>query len=106
MPDRTLMYVDQFTNLLNQQTAIAAGVASVGALAAGQTKQVDVTIKPTMPDTNYSAAAIVFGDASIIGSMAYISHTIVSPSVVRVTVKNNALISLSTGSVQVTAVKG
>lgn len=106
---RELAFADiesQVAAMVSEMVQVSAGIQPVGAIAAGQTKQVDVFLIPPFPDTSYTAAPVVIGDSSVIGTINYVSHAVIQPNLVRVAVKNNALITLNSGSVLVTAVKG
>lgn len=83
----------------------ALGVADVGPIGVGATKPVDVQIKPAMPNTAYSAAASIIGTSTLLGQLEVLSWSIQSASIVRVMVKNNALIALNSGQVLVSAVR-
>lgn len=85
---------------------LASGAAAVPAsLIGGGTVNVTVTISPAMPDADYKASAILTGSSTILGSLVVQGIVIKTPTTVQVSIKNNALISLSGGIVEVTAVK-
>lgn len=97
---------DSVTALEGSLDAIPAGVAAAGArtfaaIIASQSANVDVPIVPAMPDSNYTAAAVVFGGVNIV-DLHINSITVIDADTVRVQVQNVGLISLG-ASVLVTA---
>lgn len=83
----------------------ALGLADVGAIGIGATKQVDVVIRPSMPSTGYAAAAVIIGTATLLGQLEVLSATVLSGSTVRVAVRNTSLLALNSGQVLVSAVR-
>lgn len=83
----------------------ALGITDVGAIGIGATKNVDVTIKPTMPGLGYTPAAVIIGTATLLGQLEILGSAVLSTSVVRVQVRNGSLIALNSGQVLVSAVR-
>lgn len=80
------------------------GIATIPSLnAAGQTT-VQVTLKPTLASTAYTATAVVTGTVSLLAALSVQSVAAVSGSRADVVVKNTGLVTLAGGQVQVTAV--
>jgi hypothetical protein len=85
---------------------IASGSAAVPAsLLGGTTTTVTVTITPDMPDADYRATALLSGSATVLGGLVVQGVAVKTKNTVQVVVKNNALVSLSGGTVEVTAIK-
>lgn len=82
----------------------ALGVASVPSLLSNAQTTVDVTIRPSLPDTNYSAAASITGDVSLLGSLSVVSVTKTSGSSVAVQVWNTSSVTLDGATLMVAAV--
>lgn len=81
----------------------AMGIGAVPSLLLNASTNVAVTIKPTLPSTDYSAAAITLSSLNVLSALQVQSITKTSGSVVTVNVKNTGLVTLS-GQVIVTAV--
>ena len=85
--------------------AMAMGVGSVPLLIGGASTTVNVTIRPTLADMDYAAAATIFGSVTLLSTLSITAITKASTSQVNVTVQNTGLISLSGGFTMVTSVK-
>ncbi len=82
---------------------IAIGVGSIPAIVLNGSAVVQVTIKPTMADTNFTATAVLVGVGSLLANLTIQTITTVNATRVDVTVKNNGVASLG-GTVLVIAV--
>lgn len=97
---------DTVTALEGSLDSMPAGVAAAGArtfaaIIASQSANIDVPLIPAMPDTNFTAEALVFGGVNIV-DLNITAVTVIDADTVRVTVQNVGLVSLG-GSVLVTA---
>jgi hypothetical protein len=81
----------------------AIGVAPVPSLVLSGTANVDVTLHPAMPDTNYTAYAATFAGISLT-DLQINSVTVVDEDTVTVAVENTGLITLAGASLIVHAV--
>lgn len=87
------------------QVFIAAGQAVVPSLVATAQTVVAVTIKPAMPDTNYTPCGMLSGSVSLLAALSITAIAVVDASTVNVTVKNTGLLTLVGGLALVVAVK-
>ena len=85
------------------QQVRALGVAVVAPLVVSGTADVDVTVRPAMPDTGYSPYAAAFGDGSV-DDLQINSVTVVDEETVRVAVENTGSLTLTGVSLIVHAV--
>lgn len=82
----------------------AIGVASIPSITADNNATVDVTIKPTLPSTSYTPGAVISGSVTLLGQLSLTSAAVLDESTVRCVVHNGALITVSGGTLIVTAV--
>lgn len=101
--ERFLDYEDVVSAAL-PPPVLAVGVATVPSLLGNTQTTVQVTITPTMPDTSYTAVAVITGGVALLASLSVLSTTKVSGSRVDVVVRNTGLLTLAGASVLVVAV--
>jgi hypothetical protein len=83
---------------------IAMGIATVPTIAGNTTINVDVTIKPTLPNTSYTCSAVLTGSVSLLSTLSLLSTTMLNVSTVRCSVRNTGLVSLGGAFLIATAV--
>lgn len=83
---------------------LAQGIASVPALNGGASTTVNVPVTPELPDTSYTAAAVLLGGTALLASLTVTATSKISGAQVDVTVQNTGLLPLSGASVLVAAV--
>ncbi|MEV5819293.1 hypothetical protein AB0L22_08970 [Micromonospora haikouensis] len=84
---------------------LAAGQAAVPALLLGATTTVQVPLRPTLPDANLSASALVVGGTNVLSTLSVQSWQVVSGSRVDVTVKASGVLSAGAAQVLVIATR-
>jgi hypothetical protein len=83
----------------------ALGITNVPSINAGANATVDVTIKPTLPNTSYNPGAALIGSTTILGQLSVTSATLLNTSTVRVVVHNGALLTVTGGQLFAMAVQ-
>ncbi|MFJ8690286.1 hypothetical protein [Micromonospora wenchangensis] len=84
---------------------LAAGQATIPALLLGATTTVQVPLKPALPDSNVTAAALVVGGVNVLSTVGVQSWTVVSGSRVDVVVKATGVLSAGAAQVLVIATR-
>lgn len=92
------------TDIITPTASVRAiGVAAVPTLLLSGTANVDVTIRPTMPNTSFTPYAAKFAGISLT-DLQINSVTVVNTSTIRVAVQNVGLVTLTGASVMAHAV--
>lgn len=87
-----------------ENPVLGSGITSVPSLNGGASTTVNVPITPELPDTSYTAAAVLIGGTALLASLTVTSTSKISGAQVDVTVQNTGLLPLSGASVLVAAV--
>jgi hypothetical protein len=82
----------------------SCGIGAIPTLLAGANVNVDVTLKPGLTDTSYTAQAFTTNGLGILSSLNVNSITIIDADTVRVNVQNTGLVTLNGSKVVVFAV--